>query len=243
MSNIVIEPIKALLEKIDRGEYYISEYNLFNKKGKLLGYIGKNGYKVYSVKVNGKEKKLYAHRLIFAYYHGIDELIKYESLNHIDGNKLNNNIFNLEGMSLVENSKHQWETGLAKSGSDCTQSILDEYSVSQIKKLLHMGRLQKEISNYYNVHRSTILNINLGITWKNVELDLSVEIPDIPKEIKKVRPDRILFDEDIEYIKNSIINGIHTRKELSEIFGVSYSAIRKYSTGLRVLENARSEVM
>lgn len=77
----------------------------------------------------------------------------------------------------------------------------------------------------------------MGSNWKNVELDLNVEVPDIPKEIKRVRPDRILFDEDIEYIKTSIVNGTHTRKELSKMYGVSYSAIRKYSTGLRVLEN------
>lgn len=234
MNEFSLEPIKALIEKIHLGEYYIIDYKLCNKKNIPLGHRGTNGYKVYNCRVGTKDKKVYAHRLIFAYYYGIDELVKYESINHIDGNKLNNNIANLEGMSLVDNTKHQWETGLAKRGSDCDYAVLDELQVSQIKKLLHLGYSQRSIATHYNVHRSTILNINLGNNWRHVELSLDVEIPIIPKEVKRIVPNKILSEDDVNYIKSSVISGVYTRAELAEMFGVSYSAIRKYCTGLRV---------
>lgn len=237
-NKINIKPIVVMLERIRNGDYYISDYQLFDKKGRKLGWIGKNGYLSHNCSVNGENKKLYAHRLIFAYYNGVDELLKYESINHIDGNKLNNNISNLEGMTLAENSKHQWEIGLTLSGSDCALAILDEYKVSQIKKMLYLGYSQYLIASHYNVHRSTILNIQLGFNWKNVELNMDVDIPNIPMRAERTYSNQVLYEKDIKYIRECIVNGIYTRKELAKIYGVSYSAIKKYTAGLKVNKNS-----
>ncbi|MCM3387189.1 HNH endonuclease [Ureibacillus chungkukjangi] len=222
-----VDTIKLYLARIGEGYYTVKDFRL-HRNDKPLGTVGKNGYLSHSV-IGGS---IYAHRLMFAYYYGLDELLKYESINHIDGNKLNNNPSNLEGMSLAENSKHQWEIGLANRGSDCSYTVLSDQEVKQIKKMLKLKYSQAVIAKHFKVHRSTILSINLGHNWAHIILDMSVEIPNIPKNIER-ETGRFFTDDDIAFIRNSIVNGTHTRKELAEIYNISYSVIRKYTKFLR----------
>ena len=73
-------------------------------KGKINGL----GYKEYCLTINGKKSSYLAHRLIYQVFHPNEVLL---SINHIDGNKLNNNIDNLENISQLENNlKSIYET-------------------------------------------------------------------------------------------------------------------------------------
>jgi hypothetical protein len=59
---------------------------------------------------NGKTKNHYVHRLVaYAFLYNVKEQV-----NHIDGNKLNNHLDNLEWVSQSENMKHAHNTGLLK---------------------------------------------------------------------------------------------------------------------------------
>lgn len=214
------EKLRVFIDRINNS-YYELKNNRLIKNGREIGTITSNGYLFYSIGKGG----IYAHRLIFAYYHGIDELHKYESVNHIDGDKLNNNINNLEGLSLKENSKHQWEIGLAKRGEDCSYAKLTEKEVKEIKKLLRLGYIQRTIADYYNVHRSTILGINLKLIWAHVEYDESVKVPQI-KNVKKKRSDRKFDDEKVNEIKSLYTEGVSQIK-LSKKFNVSRGTIKK----------------
>lgn len=75
-----------------------------NTKKILNGSIGENGYKYYRLSKDGKKKMFYAHRLIAETF--IDNPKNLPIVNHIDGNKLNNNINNLEWVSCSDNTKH-----------------------------------------------------------------------------------------------------------------------------------------
>lgn len=68
------------------------------------------GYKSVSIKVNKKTKILKIHRLIAIHF--IPNPENKPCVNHIDGNKINNSIDNLEWCTYKENSKHAWQTGL-----------------------------------------------------------------------------------------------------------------------------------
>lgn len=70
----------------------------------LTGSIGKNGYKYYRLSKNGSEKMFYAHRLVAEAF--LENSNNFPVVNHIDGNKLNNNIDNLEWVSYSENTQH-----------------------------------------------------------------------------------------------------------------------------------------
>ena len=78
-------------------------YNVCSKKF-LKGSIGENGYRYYRLSKNNHKKMFYTHRLVAEYF-----LLNPDNLpvvNHKDGNKLNNNVNNLEWVSYSDNTKH-----------------------------------------------------------------------------------------------------------------------------------------
>ena len=64
------------------------------------------GYKIVSLCKNGKRKNYYIHRLIATYF--IPNKENKLEINHIDGNKNNNNINNLEWCTRSENLIHAY---------------------------------------------------------------------------------------------------------------------------------------
>lgn len=73
-----------------------SSFNSFNIEATES--VGKNGYK--SITIGGK--RFYSHRLIADTFLGPSSL----DVNHIDGNRLNNSVENLEYLSRSENVRH-----------------------------------------------------------------------------------------------------------------------------------------
>lgn len=78
-------------------------FNIITNKY-LQGSIGEHGYRYYRLTKNGKKKMFYAHRLVAETY--LDNPNKLPIVNHKDGNKLNNNLNNLEKISYQENNLH-----------------------------------------------------------------------------------------------------------------------------------------
>lgn len=77
-------------------------YNLSTNK-QLQGSIGENGYRYYRLSNNGNKKMKYAHRLVAEHF--LENPQKLSIVNHKDGNKLNNNVENLEWVSYSENTQ------------------------------------------------------------------------------------------------------------------------------------------
>ncbi|MGN0348238.1 MAG: HNH endonuclease [Roseburia sp.] len=73
----------------------------------------RDGYQQYSLSVNGKRKSKKIHRLVAETF--IENPNNYNVVNHIDGNKLNNNYKNLEWCTSSKNNFHAWENGLNHS--------------------------------------------------------------------------------------------------------------------------------
>ena len=88
-------------------------YTKKNKKGKWLNPTDNGtGYKIVSLTVNKKRKNQYVHRLVATAF--IENTKGKKEVNHIDGNKSNNNVSNLEWVTSKENKKHARENGLTK---------------------------------------------------------------------------------------------------------------------------------
>ena len=76
----------------------------------------KSGYPKYGLSINGKHITKYCHRLIAELF--LENKENKKEVNHIDGNKLNNCITNLEWVTRGENIKHAFDNGLNKTSSD-----------------------------------------------------------------------------------------------------------------------------
>ena len=71
-----------------------------------------NGYPVVNLWQHNKSKRQYVHRLVAQCFVSGDQSL---TVNHIDGDKWNNNAINLEWISKADNTRHQWSTGLAST--------------------------------------------------------------------------------------------------------------------------------
>ena len=79
----------------------------------LKGQISKYGYLTYQISTNLGKKRLYAHRMVAETY--LDKIKGKTEVNHKDGNKLNNNLSNLEWVTSKENKIHATNLGLRDS--------------------------------------------------------------------------------------------------------------------------------
>jgi len=138
--------------------------------GKLLKKaISGSGYMVINLSQHGKTKTFYFHRLLAQHF--ISNPQNKRTVNHIDYNKLNNNIDNLEWMSQKENINHAWNGGICTPhgccGEDHGMCKLTRDDVMKIKKrLVNKTRgTVKELSVTYNVHPSAIYRILNNKTW------------------------------------------------------------------------------
>jgi hypothetical protein len=87
-----------------------------------------SGYHSVTLYKDGKKKKQYIHRLVLTTF----TVFKSEmQVNHIDGNKLNNKLENLEWVNAKRNVRHAIELGLIKTGE---QSYASKLSSDDILK-------------------------------------------------------------------------------------------------------------
>ena len=95
-------------------------------------------------------------------------------VNHIDGNKLNNNVDNLEWCTAKENSRHSWDLGLQKSvkGEDTYHSVLTDdmvrYILSRYKPYCRVNG-NRAIAREIGVAHSTVSKVTRGITWTHAQ--------------------------------------------------------------------------
>lgn len=102
----------------DYENYYIYDngdvLNISTNK-MLKGSISEHGYKYYRLSKNNIKKMFYAHRLVAEAF--LDNINNLPVVNHKDGNKLNNNVDNLEWTSYSGNTIHAYKTKLIKPAS------------------------------------------------------------------------------------------------------------------------------
>lgn len=79
--------------------------NVYSKSGKILkSSINPRGYLIVNLMINGKRKGLTVHKAILNSFK--EPPFKDAQINHIDGNKQNNCLSNLEWCSPKENTNH-----------------------------------------------------------------------------------------------------------------------------------------
>lgn len=175
--NDLIQISKILPEVKDR--YYINKQGeLFTDNGnKKMKDCLKNGYvKNTLVLKDGSQKSFFRHRLVMICFNKVDNY-KNLQVNHIDGNKQNNTLNNLEWCTNQENRIHAVKLGLAASlkGEDNPASKLLESQVLDIINDLLNYVPYSQICKKYNCSKSTISAIKNKRNWIYLTKDINFD--------------------------------------------------------------------
>lgn len=116
--------------------------------------------------LEGKKKTFRIHRLVMMVFHPIQNIDDME-VNHIDGNKRNNALSNLQWCTASENQLHAFQIGLQKprKGEKSNFSKLTQKDVDKIFNLRRKGLTQKQIAEEIKCTRSNISYILSKKTW------------------------------------------------------------------------------
>jgi hypothetical protein len=140
-------------------------YRLLTEKACAITDNGR-GYKITSFKVSGVRKNHYVHRLVAeAFLPNHNHL---PQVNHIDGDKSNNQASNLEWISDRANRDHAVRTNLMKFGEGSHASKLTEEQVVYILNQHHINpELNKtQLAKQFNIHSPEITRIVTGKRWR-----------------------------------------------------------------------------
>lgn len=123
------------------------------------------GYPVVALCKDGNRKVCYVHRLVAGAF--LNNINNYPTVNHIDGNKNNNYIENLEYVSYSYNNQHAYDLGLHASGEKHYKAKLSDAQVIKIREESKYTTHEK-LSKKYNVSRTTITNIINNKVYKHI---------------------------------------------------------------------------
>lgn len=138
--------------------------NKYNKK-ELKYRLRSDGY----VDVKLGYKRYLVHRLVAKAF--IPNPGNKPQVNHIDGDKANYKVTNLEWVDQIQNMQHALKMGLFpnRKGVKNGRAKIDEQKVNYIKALLKTSLPMTVIAKMAQVTYHTVVNINRGLAWKDTK--------------------------------------------------------------------------
>jgi len=125
-------------------------------------FISRNGYAMVTLRENGSKKNRTVHSLILCAFYGDKREFGLVS-RHIDGNKLNNNVNNLEWGTVSQNHNDKKRHGTFQCGEKHGKHKLTEKDVIYIR---NSDKTWVELQNMFNVSSGAIKSAKNG--WKHV---------------------------------------------------------------------------
>jgi hypothetical protein len=133
--------------------------------------VNTSGYYSLSLSLNGKRSMASIHSLVAQAFLG--ERPEGYEVNHIDGNKLNNRVDNLEYCTRSQNIQHALRVGLIpkQAGANNHNAKLTEDDVREIRKTLASGVSIRETSRIFGVSDYPVGQIARGKHWTHLKDD------------------------------------------------------------------------
>lgn len=173
----------------------------------------------------GKFITLQVHRIVAIQF--IPNPRNLPEVNHKDGNKANNSIYNLEWCTSEYNKRHAKETGLYRIEEDNPRAKLTKKQVFQIYKDWDSCKNKTSLSKKYNVSDALIGEIIRGVRWSSTY----EEYYGIPSLYKKPKRKKV----SISKVKDIVIGYYKDNKSILELekeTGVSNGYISKIIRGI-----------
>jgi len=204
----------------DFPDYEVSDWGRvrslkFGKEKILKPGKDNGGYLRINLCKNGKQYTKKVHRLVLETFNPIENMDKLQA-NHIDGNKENNYIGNLEWMTCSENHKHAYRIGLMNHKGKNHPMFGRHHSEETRKKQSEKkkGKYLGENNPFYGKHHSEETKRKQSEKMKGENNSRS-----------------ILIEKDVVEIWRYLNEGVLTQKEIAEKFGVSRLTISAIKTG------------
>lgn len=170
-----------LWHRIDETNFEISTSgsvrNMINKMQRQLRAGGTSPYLMVQVYIgNGKRKNYLVHRLVAKYF--IPNPSEKEQVNHIDKNKTNNHVSNLEWVTPKENMKHHYENGGIKNNN---QTYKGKFGIdhNRSKKIICDGIVYNGISEASRITGIGISTIHYGVKNNRPVKGMHFQLADI----------------------------------------------------------------
>lgn len=178
MDNQQVRPV-ILYKEFPHNPLYIihEDGNIFSVKlNRFLKGSDHQGYTRYKIFIEGERKSLLGHRIVaMTFLPNPDNLAE---VNHIDGNRSNNNLSNLEWVSREGNQQHAFRTGLnSNKGSKNGKAEMDETTSRQMYLELLSGKTILEVSKEFGYSKSSLSKLKAKVTWAEITSDL----PECPR--------------------------------------------------------------
>lgn len=161
----IIKDIKPLYFVSTFGRVYSYNTNSIVKGG------FRSGYRNVSLKTKYCESTyIQVHRLVMLAFHPIEHPENF-IVNHIDGDKTNDCIWNLEWCTYKQNTEHACMMGLMSynKGENNRSATITENQAEEICKMLISGKYNYlEISNIINCSPGIVYKISTGNAWKHI---------------------------------------------------------------------------
>lgn len=189
----------------------------------LKGMPTERGYLTVSpVRSGQRQRPMMVHRLVLSAFIGEPPTLAHEA-NHINGDKLDNRLENLEWVTRAGNVQHAYDTGLhgKYKGSAASAAKLDETQVAEILEKVGRREYRADIAAEYGVSEKAISEIVTGAHWTHVDR------PDLSG--RRVGRD-ILEPTDIPAIRRRLAAGESCRS-IGDCYGVSGPTIWQIKAG------------
>lgn len=163
-----IPEIKDLYTVTSDGEFFSDNTG----KMKTRNRAGTEYQIINFMKQDGTKKTYRAHRLVLMAFQPCENMDKLQ-VNHIDGNKKNNKLENLEWCTSSENQKHAFKLGLqkARSGEQSNFSKLTKKDIKMIFEMYHKGFNVNKIAQKVHCSSSNVYRILSGKTWQSLKFN------------------------------------------------------------------------
>lgn len=163
----------------------------------------------------------FCHRIVYALVHG--ECPAVMTIDHLDKNKSNNSIENLELVTRNENSRRAHTGAKGKRGEDSSNAKVTKEDVLSMYVMFDQGLSNKQVGDLFDLHDRYVSLVRHGKRWGWLYKEVGKQYPESRTQMK-------LSYKQVEDAYILLELGL-SNKDIGEIAGIEVSQVSRLRSG------------